>query len=137
MIDMILEPCTVRINWRAAKECSPDQWTGLIESFFTILGQKCEKEGNCLIGHIKGLALFEENNYLKVSLTSSKYPPDIQGEISGAARLVEMTVNIIVYGLERASLEKAARESLAEADRAGLFSVEMIPVSKAEHDHKH
>jgi hypothetical protein len=109
MAELILEPYTVRQRWRLFGNA--DRWENLIGEFLETLARRCHETGKGIIGHIKALALFPEGSYLRVSVVSPTLPFSMEGSVPARCRELVLTVNVIVYGLERHVLEKITRET--------------------------
>ena len=73
------------------------------------------KENGCkLIGHIKGLLDAGERGQLFFSITSFDEPVRYKGEIDGKIGKVELSINVIVYGVEETPIEKAITKFLTK-----------------------
>jgi hypothetical protein len=109
MEELILEPYTVHQRWRLFGE--GNRWESLISEFMEALARRCHETEKGMIGHIKALALFPDGGYLRVSVVSPTLPAGVEGSVPvGCAELV-LTLNVIVYGLERNALERLTRET--------------------------
>lgn len=109
MAELILEPYAVNQRWRLIGNA--DRWENLISQFMETLASRCHETGRAVIGHIKALALFPDGGYLRVSVVSPSLPAGVEGSVpTGCAELV-LTLNVIVYGLERDALERLTRET--------------------------
>ena len=89
-----------------------DELYGRIDAFMLALTSSLQDEGCKLIGHIKGLLEVEENEHLFFSVTSLEEKASYKGELPHEISKAKLTINVIVYGVEQASVERAIREGL-------------------------
>jgi hypothetical protein len=91
---------------------SASELRGRIDAFLSELTISLQGDGCTLIGHIKGLLDVEEDGHLFFNITSfegkARYKGELTGEIAGA----KLTINVIVYGVEQRSVERAIQEGL-------------------------
>jgi hypothetical protein len=113
--ELILEPFSVVQRWTLPQ-------TGLqpeaaLKEYLEALARNCQAAGDCVIGHIKALALFPERGYLRVSVVAAHLPASIDGAAPPGCTELEVTLNVLVYGLERERIEQITRhtaQSLAQ-----------------------
>ena len=109
MAELILEPYAINQRWKLFGDA--DTWENLISEFMETLARRCHETGKGIIGHIKALALFPDGGYLRISVVSPTLPAGMEGSVPmGCAELV-LTLNVIIYGLERDALERFTRET--------------------------
>jgi len=76
------------------------------------LTQSLRSDGGNLIGHIKGVLEVEADGHLLFSLTSFGEEARYKGELTGEIERARFTINVIVYGVQQQSVERAVREGL-------------------------
>jgi hypothetical protein len=109
MAELILEPYAINQRWRLFGDA--DTWENLISEFMETLARRCHETGKGIIGHIKALALFPDGGYLRVSIISPTLPAGVQGGVPMGCTELVLTLNVIIYGLERGALERLTRET--------------------------
>jgi len=109
MAELILEPYAVNQRWRLIGNTAT--WENLISQFMEMLACRCHETGRAIIGHIKALALFPDGGYLRVSAVSPTLPAGVEGSVPTGCTELVLTLNVIVYGLERHALERLTRET--------------------------
>ena len=83
-----------------------------LDCFTSELTCALQGDGCKLIGHIKGLLEVEGNDHLFFSITSFEEKARYKGELTHAIARAKLTINVIVYGVEQRSVERAVREGL-------------------------
>jgi hypothetical protein len=101
----------------------------LITEYLEDIARACNNEGKGLVGHIKALALFPGGNSLRVSVVSPDLPADREGGVPSGCAEIDLTVNVIVYGLERAVLERIVHETAVDLTRRWKGEVEIHATS--------
>ncbi len=99
MTDLTLEPYATRQTWSASRPLEPEEWTALHTEYLADLARACVASGTCVIGHIKLLALFANQEYLRVSVVSAAHPPTVTGAVPAGTADMVITLNVLVYGL--------------------------------------
>ena len=89
-----------------------DELRGRIDAFMSALTSSLQDDGCNLIGHIKGLLEVEGNDHLFFSITSFEEKARYKGELTHEIARAKLTINVIVYGVEQNSVERAVREGL-------------------------
>jgi hypothetical protein len=89
-----------------------DELNGRIDAFISALTSSLQVDGCKLIGHIKGLLEVEDNSHLFFSVTSFEEKASYKGELPNEISEAKLTINVIVYGVEQESVERAVRERL-------------------------
>ncbi len=85
-----------------------------LDRFLTDLTNFLRDNGCKLIGHIKGLLDAEDRGQLFFSITSFDEAIRYKGEIDGQIAKAELSINVIVYGVEETPIEKAVTKYLAK-----------------------
>ena len=91
---------------------STSELLGRIDAFMSELTCSLQGDGCKLIGHIKGLLEVERNGHLFFSITSFEEKARYKGELTHEIASAKLTINVIVYGVEQRSVERAVREGL-------------------------
>jgi hypothetical protein len=121
MTELILEPYAINQRWTASVPAPP--WDALIADYVEAIARRCHEMGPCLIGHIKGLALFDDGGYLRVSVVSPGRPAEKEGYAPTETTSLLLSLNVIVYGLDRSTLELICREEahhMTEKRKGGI-----------------
>lgn len=90
------------------------------------LARRCMLEEGALIGHIKGFAKGEGENWFKVSLTDGRRPVDFEGSINDTKGPVVFTLNAHVLGLAACRVETLMMETITTLGRQ--WEVNVAPV---------
>jgi hypothetical protein len=113
MAELILEPYSVVQHWTIGQPgVQPEV---VLKDYLEALAVNCLAAEGCVIGHIKALALFPNKEYLRVSVVAAHLPATIDGAAPPDCAGLEVTLNVLVYGLTRSQVEEitlAAKEAL-------------------------
>lgn len=112
MDGMKLEPFAVLQSWHF-----PDvngQWETIFGEYLQAIAQHCTNQGECVVGHIKALSTFSDQQYLRISVIAPNIPAIIEGEAPAGCMELDLTLNVLVYGLERSVIEKITCDLAAE-----------------------
>ena len=112
MMETIFEPYAVRLVFTGDTVLSARNWGFLLCQFMDGLARHLTKQGNCVIGHLKGFAQVSENGFMRISVTSPDHPADIAGEFKGAAMEITLSLNVLVYGLAQKELAVLTRQMM-------------------------
>jgi hypothetical protein len=112
MANLILEPYAVSQHWHFSRENT--NWESLIVEYLETIARTCTKFDGCVIGHIKALALFAEGDYLQVSVIDPALPAGVKGCVPPDCTELRLTLNVIVYGLNRDLVERIAFETATD-----------------------
>lgn len=112
MTDLVLEPYAVQQRWQLPD--GHDAWEIVLGEYLQTLARRCVAGENCIIGHIKALALFPGNDYLRLSVVAAHIPVRLEGSVPEGCNELELTVNVIVYGLKRDVLKNISERTAAE-----------------------
>ena len=99
MAQLSLHPCAVHMTWLSEGPLTGGEWENTLCDFFTRLGNNCITAGGTLIGHIKGVATLAGSPCLQLSLVSLKQPVSIDGSLPDATNKLQMTLNVLVFGM--------------------------------------
>jgi hypothetical protein len=113
MTEPILEPYAVNQRWTAS--APGPSWDAFIAGYLEAIARRCREMKPCVIGHIKGLALFEDGGHLRISVVSPDHPADVEGRVPPGTTSLLFSLNVIVYGQGRDALERISREEAHHA----------------------
>lgn len=114
MAELTLEPYAARLRWHLPSAVASHEWEAILSEYLEALARHCDEAAPCVIGHIKGLALFPNGDYLRISIVSPARPADVEGNASEHYAELTLTLNVLVYGLSRDVLERLAQETAAD-----------------------
>jgi hypothetical protein len=139
MSDIKIEPFTAKVYFQLRALAENDVWQEILAGYMDTIAMQCDKTGKCLIGHIKGLTLGPDKSYLQVSVISPSHPADFNGSLAQGMSTLMLTLNVLVYGLSRDSLERIVQEVSTDSVQGLVASIKVVPVQvKSEHkDHPH
>jgi hypothetical protein len=123
-----LTPGHYAVNQRWILSAGDSKWEALIVEYLEMIAQRCQEIGKCMIGHIKALALFPDGSYLRVSVVSPTLPAGIEGSVPVGCTKLELTLNVIIYGLTRDLLEKITLETAVHLTNKWKGKVTIEPV---------
>ena len=103
MDDLKLEPYAVVIRWQMPEGVVA--WEAILGEYIQLLAQKCSEAGKCVIGHIKALATFSNQDFIRISAIDANIPVTIEGSVPAGTHELDLTVNVLVYGLEIIKIE--------------------------------
>ena len=89
-----------------------DELHSRIDAFVSALTSSLRDDGCTLIGHIKGLLEVEGNKHLFFSVTSFDEKTSYKGDLPNEILKAMLAINVIVYGVDQASVEIAIRKGL-------------------------
>ena len=104
--------CAQEVGLAFKVPLSANELHSRIDAFVAALTSSLEDDGCRMIGHIKGLLEVEGNKHLFFSVTSFEEKASYKGELSQEISKAKLTINVIVYGVEQGSVERAVREGL-------------------------
>lgn len=91
---------------------SASELQGRIDAFLSELTDSLQSDGCRLIGHIKGLLDAGENGHLFFSITSFGEKARYKGELTGEIARAKLALNVVVYGVEKQSVDRAVHKGL-------------------------
>jgi hypothetical protein len=117
--EMILDPFTARLRITLATPKTGQECAVILAAFLETLATLCDQTGPSVVGHIKALALLPRGQYIRGSVVSSSLPADVEMVISGSSlSQLCLTLNMLVYGLSRETLERIVREAVLQHEEA-------------------
>jgi hypothetical protein len=124
--ELTLEPFAVVQHWHLPN--ADGQWEIILGEYLQTIAMRCTSAGKCVIGHIKALVLFQDEGYLRISVIAANIPASIEGEVPNGYTDLELTLNVLIYGLERIVIEKIVYEIATEiADqRKGVVKFKIV-----------
>jgi hypothetical protein len=117
MKEMILEPYTVRLNFRMDSPMTGAEWGLMISGLMESLARHCSETGPCVIGHIKGFARISGIGFIRISVISPDHPADVDARISDDFSELSLTLNVLVYGHSKKMLAQLARKTIDLSER--------------------
>ena len=109
MVELTLEPYSAVQHWSLS---DPNiRCEDILAAYLQTLAQRLYIPGQSVIGHIKALALFSQEGFLSMSVVAPDHPATIKGEIPPGCTELELTLNILVYGMKHSSIEKIDQET--------------------------
>jgi len=112
MKEMILEPYTVRLNFKMDSPKTARDWGLIASDFMETLARNCSEAGPCVIGHLKGFARISGNGFLRISVISSDRPADVDADFSDDFSELSLTLNVLVYGHPKKLLAQLTRKTI-------------------------
>lgn len=109
MDEMILEPYAVVQTWHIPG--ANEQWEAILGEYLQTIAQQCISVGKCVIGHIKALSTFSDKSYLRISVVAANIPATVEGKAPVGCVDLELTLNVLVYGLAQSTIEQIAHET--------------------------
>lgn len=109
MAELSLEPYSAVQRWRLSPAAGSPE--ALLAEYLETLARRCQAAGECVIGHIKALALFPERGYLRVSVVAADLPATLDGAAPPGCDRLEVTLNVLVYGLPRERIAQIVRQT--------------------------
>ncbi len=132
MSNLVFEPFAAEQRWWMPAPFPGRIWQELLAEYLAALARACAGAGPCVIGHLKALALFPEGSYLRISAVSAHHPPTLDGRAPDSLQALDLTLNLLVYGLPRAALARIASE---EATRLAALHGGHVDTHHAAHHH--
>ncbi len=133
MSELNFEPYAAEAVFWLSESKEENEWKKIFAEFMESIAAKCEMAGAELIGHIKGLVLGEDKSYLKISVTSTARPADIEGSPGLKTDKTAMNLNVIVYGISFEHLDDIVKEAAGDLKKGLIESVKIKPVQKNHH----
>ena len=131
MAELTLEPYAVVQRWHL-----PDaggRLQGVLTAYVEEIARQCAAAGRVVVGHIKALALFPDGGSWRASVVAPNLPATTSGSIPVDCTGLELILNVLVYGLDRATLERITRS--AAEDAARVWKGEVIIVQSTHPGH--
>ena len=105
--------CSIQVGIEFGARIPASEVQERIDGFLGALRSFLRENGCMLIGHIKGMLAAGEGGRLYFSVTSFDDNPQYKGKLDGEISEAELSMNVIVYGIEEEPVEKAVHELLA------------------------
>ena len=90
------------------------------------LARRCMLEEGAFIGHIKGFAKGEGEDWFKVSLTDGRRPAEFEGSINETKGSIDFTLNAHVLGLAACRVEILMMETITTLGRKWEVNVSLV-----------
>ena len=132
MAQLNLHPCAVQMTWLSDGPLNGGDWENVLRKFFIKLGENCIDGGGTLIGHIKGIATIADSPCLQLSLVSLNQPVSVDGSVPDATDKLQMTLNVLVFGMPADDVLSALRKSRNQVVTLwhGDIDFEWLPAAK-------
>ena len=85
-----------------------------VDAFLAELTRSLREQGCRLIGHIKGILEAGDKGHLFFSVTSFEQRTRFKGGLTGEHEKMDLTLNVIVYGVGSGEIERLVLEGLRE-----------------------
>ena len=112
MDELTLEPYAVMQHWHLP--AVDGEWESILGEYLQTIALRCTSAEKCVIGHIKALALFSNEGYLRISVVAANIPATIEGSVPAGCHDIELTLNVLVYGLGKNTIEQITEETANE-----------------------
>jgi hypothetical protein len=83
-----------------------------VDAFLAELGHALREQGCRLIGHIKGILETGDKGHLLFSVTTFDQKTRFKGGLSGKQEKMDLSLNVIVYGIDSGEIEQLVRQGL-------------------------
>ena len=83
-----------------------------VDAFLAELTRSLREQGCRLIGHIKGILEAGDKGHLFFSVTSFEQRTRFKGGLTGEHEKIDLTLNVIVYGVGSGEVEQLVLEGL-------------------------
>lgn len=132
-----LEPLSATIRFMSVSPRSSCVWGRIIGRLLQGIADRCETAGReVVIGHIKGFALLEKREHLRISVISGAYPAEIDSSADVEMNELQVSVNVIVYGIAAGSLERIVRDKVSSLNGQSGIEAAIESVSATHHFHE-
>ena len=140
-----LEPYALQQRWTLPRPLAPAAWAALFSEYLAGLARRCIHAGDpasgdaaaaarVVIGHIKLLALFDGEEYLRVSVVSARHGATVTGGAPPGLSEMPITLNVLVYGLPTRRLAELTAAAAAEVAERWSAAVENLPLPHHHHE---
>ncbi len=107
MDDLILDPYSVVLNFTFPE--IQNRWEELLSQFLVSIAEESTKSEKAVVGHIKTLTTFSDNQFFRMSVIAPSIPPTTEGQIPPGNTEIEIILNVLVYGVLKTELIKITR----------------------------
>jgi len=112
MDDLKLEPYALVLNFTFPE--IENRWEELLSHFLIDIAKESTKSGKAVVGHIKTLTTFSDNQFFRMSVIALDIPPTTEGQIPPDSTELEITLNVLVYGIPETKIEEITRSKANE-----------------------
>ena len=128
MNDLIFEPYAARLHWRFTQPLIGAEWGALFAEYVEALARCSAQLAPIVVGHIKGIAIAPSGGYVRVNLTRSSAPADVESTLPDRRADLSLDLNVLIYGLPFDEINVVAQETAAQvaAARDGCVHIELI-----------
>ncbi len=137
MSPLILDPFAAKVHWSGEGAVAERAWPELTRSFVGRIAHEVRSR-NAIIGHIKGIARFEEH-VLRVNCVSAALPVDVEGDFPPNTPGMVLDLVVLAYGLvwddARSAVEIAIEQTGPIYNCCGRLQV-FHQNSSHPHEHK-
>ncbi|HTP25652.1 MAG TPA: hypothetical protein VMK12_08340, partial [Anaeromyxobacteraceae bacterium] len=127
MKDTKLAAVAICETWRFPEPHPGGAWQTLLEELVSTVALECEAAGVTVIGHVKALAVWPRGGYVRVSAVDTTHQPTAESTAAAPAAAVELTLNVLIYGLAEEAVARVAGGSLRRV--AITAGAQVIPCS--------
>lgn len=118
-----LEPFSTRIQFVAPEDLPFAEWRVHVSYFLEKLAGRCDRQASPFIGHIKMIALFPGNRYLRANIVSPDAGADVEGNAPEFFREMAATVTILVCGMTCRAVQGVLSDTLTQVNTGFRGSV--------------
>ncbi len=132
----LLEPLVAQSSWVYGRPVEPTLAAAAMAALLADIAAACASPGGHVMGHIKAYASLPAGGCIKGNATSTRQPPQVElhGSAGTTLAALEVTLNVLVVGLERDAADRLAIRSLdAVAARHGFTHSTSILPMQGEH----
>ena len=127
-----LEPFSTRVQFVAPGDLPLAEWRTHVSGFLEKLAGRCDRQASPFIGHIKMIALFPGNRYLRANIVSPDAGADVEGNAPEFFREMTATLTILVCGMTCRAVRGVLGDTLAQLNTEFRGSV-LESVFRVEH----
>jgi hypothetical protein len=120
-------PTTVALQHRLTSPHprSATGWCSVLEHLVAGVAKDCDDAGALLIGHVKAFAALADG-YVRASAVDATHPPTSEARASAPSAGVDLTLNVLVYGLTSEAARSIAQDSLARIAADDQITIDTI-----------
>lgn len=134
MDELILEPYAAVQTWQLPG--ATGKWGEILGEYLQTLAQHCTQDRKSVVGHIKAIALFPDESFLQISVIAPDRPATVEGEVPAGAASLQLTLNVLVYGVPREVIRKSTKELASDISKKWKGVVEHQEMkSSGQHTH--
>ncbi len=106
-----LEPFAAMVDFQFTSPMLGNTLETMLLEYIRELGQRCDDKDGSIIGHIKALGIFPDKSHIRLSLVSVAHPPEKEGTVPDDKQDIQITLNVLVYGVPAVLLESIAMDT--------------------------